>query len=217
MAIAGLDGRLGSVNLALAQLTGLRAEVLRRATLESLLHPEDIEGPALGIQALEDDPAAVYVAQTRILHADGHEIWVSLQVAVIRDGAGRPLHLLVQLQDMTERRREEERLRTLADRDALTRLLNHNGFRRELRRHAVPTSHRGASRRSSGRSTVRTSAATTAAAMGQRDSAKADSASLGSTGSRASSPDMMRAPVDRGQIAILTLSGDRPAPITRGG
>ncbi len=137
MAIAGLDGRLGSVNLALAQLTGLRAEVLTRATLESLLHPEDIEGPALGIQALEDDPAAVYVAQTRILHADGHEIWVSLQVAVIRDGAGRPLHLLVQLQDMTERRREEERLRTLADRDALTRLLNHNGFRRELRRHAA--------------------------------------------------------------------------------
>lgn len=137
MGIAGLDGRFWSVNLALAQLTGLRAEVLRRTTLEALLHPEDVEGPALGIQALEEDPAAVYVSERRILHADGREIWVSLQVAVIRDGAGRPQHLLVQLQDTSERRREEERLRTLTDRDELTLLLNRGGFDRELRRHAA--------------------------------------------------------------------------------
>lgn len=137
MGIAGLDGRLWSVNLALAQLTGLRAEVLRRTTLEALLHPEDVEGPALGIQALEEDPAAVYVTERRILHADGREVWVSLQVAVIRDGAGRPQHLLVQLQDTSERRREEERLRTLTDRDELTLLLNSGGFDRELRRHAA--------------------------------------------------------------------------------
>ena len=137
MGIAGLDGRFESVNLALAQLTGLRAEVLRRATLESLLHPDDAEGPALGIQALEEDPAAVFVTEKRILHADGHQIWVSLQLAVIRDGAGRPQHLLVQLQDTSERRREEERLRTLADRDELTMLLNRSGFARELRRHAA--------------------------------------------------------------------------------
>jgi two-component system NarL family sensor kinase len=137
MGIAGLEGRFWSVNLALAELTGLRAELLKRATLESLLHPEDVEGPALGIQALEEDPAAVYVTEKRILHADGHEIWVSLQVAVIRDGAGRPQHLLVQLHDTSERRREEERLRTLADRDELTLLLNRSGFARELRRHAA--------------------------------------------------------------------------------
>lgn len=137
MGIAGLDGRFWSVNLALAELTGLRAELLKRATLESLLHPDDVEGPALGIQALEQDPAAVYVAEKRILHADGHEIWVSLQVAVIRDGAGVPLHLLVELHDTSERRREEERLRTLSDRDELTLLLNRSGFARELRRHAA--------------------------------------------------------------------------------
>ena len=60
MGIAALDGRFWSVNLALAQLTGLRAELLKRATLESLLHPEDVEGPALGIQSLAEDAAAVY-------------------------------------------------------------------------------------------------------------------------------------------------------------
>ena len=56
---------------------------------------------------------------------------------MIRDGTGRPQHLLLQLQDLTERRREEARLRTLSDRDELTLLLNRAGFGRELRRHAA--------------------------------------------------------------------------------
>ena len=78
----------------------------------------------LAIQALAEDEAAVYAAEKRLLHADGHTIWVSLQIAVIRDGAGGPQHLLVQLHDTSERRREEERLRTLTDRDELTLPLN---------------------------------------------------------------------------------------------
>ncbi len=137
MGIAGLDGRLRSANVALAELTGLRAEALRRTTLESLLHPEDVDGVALALQALAGDPAGVVRMELRILHADGRQIWASMQFALVRDGAGRPHHLLVQLQDMTEPRREVERLRTLADRDALTLLLNRNGFGRELRRHAA--------------------------------------------------------------------------------
>jgi diguanylate cyclase (GGDEF)-like protein/PAS domain S-box-containing protein len=136
MGIAGLDGRLWSANLALAELTGWRPERLRRATLASLLHPDELDSSAEGLRALAAGTTAVHVTEKRLLHADGHEIWAAVHVAVIRDSAGRPQHLLVQLQDMTERRREEERLRTLTDRDELTLLLNRAGFERELRRHA---------------------------------------------------------------------------------
>ena len=137
MGIAGLDGRFWSANLALAKLTGWRREQLRSATLESLLHPDELESSAAGLVALAEGSTAVHVTEKRLLHADGHEIWAAVHVAVIRDGAGRPQHLLLQLQDLTERRREEERLRTLSDRDELTLLLNHTGFARELRRHAA--------------------------------------------------------------------------------
>jgi diguanylate cyclase (GGDEF)-like protein/PAS domain S-box-containing protein len=137
MGIAGLDGRLWSANLALAELTGWRLDRLRRATLASLLHPDEIDSSAEGLQALVAGATAVHVTETRLLHADGHEIWAAVHVAVIRDSAGRPQHLLFQLQDLTERRREEERLRTLTDRDELTLLLNRAGFERELRRHAA--------------------------------------------------------------------------------
>jgi diguanylate cyclase (GGDEF)-like protein/PAS domain S-box-containing protein len=143
MAIAGLDGRFWSANLALAELTGWRLERLRRATLASLLHPDELDSSADGLQALAEGTTAVDVTEKRLLHADGHEIWAALHVAVIRDSAGRPRHLLVQLQDVTERRREAERLRTLADRDELTLLLNRAGFERELRRHAARTERYG--------------------------------------------------------------------------
>ena len=136
MGIAGLDGRFWSANLALAKLTGWRLEQLRRTTLESLLHPDEIESSSAGLQALAAGATAVHVTEKRLLHRDGREIWAAVHVAVIRDSAGRPQHLLLQLQDLTERRREEERLRTLSDRDELTLLLNRTGFARELRRHA---------------------------------------------------------------------------------
>jgi diguanylate cyclase (GGDEF)-like protein/PAS domain S-box-containing protein len=137
MGIAGLDGRFWSANLALAKLTGWRLEQLRRTTLESLLHPDEIESSTAGLQALAAGATAVHVTEKRLLHADGHEVWAAVHVAVIRDSAGRPQHILLQLQDLTERRREEERLRTLSDRDELTLLLNRTGFSRELRRHAA--------------------------------------------------------------------------------
>jgi diguanylate cyclase (GGDEF)-like protein/PAS domain S-box-containing protein len=137
MGIAGLDGRFWSANLALAKLTGWRLEQLRRATLESLLHPDEVESSAAGLQALAEGATAVHVTEKRLLHADGHEIWAAVHVAVIRDNRGLPQHLLLQVQDLTEQRREQERLRTLSDRDELTLLLNHMGFARELRRHAA--------------------------------------------------------------------------------
>jgi two-component system NarL family sensor kinase len=137
MGIAGLDGRFRSANIALADLTGWRLEQLRRTSLAALLHPEELESSAAGLEALAVGTAAVHVSEHRLLHADGHEIWAAVHIAVIRDSGGRPQHLLIQVQDLTERRREEERLRTLTERDELTLLLNRTGFARELRRHAA--------------------------------------------------------------------------------
>jgi diguanylate cyclase (GGDEF)-like protein/PAS domain S-box-containing protein len=137
MGIADLDGRLWSANLALTELTGRPLEQLRGVPLDTLLHPDEPEPSVIGSHAPADGATAVHVTEKRLLHADGHEVWCSVHVAVMRDSAGEPQHLLLQLQDVSERRREEERLRTLTDRDELTLLLNRAGFARELRRHAA--------------------------------------------------------------------------------
>ncbi len=63
---------------------------------------------------------------------------MSLQLAVslVRDGAGEPLHFVAQIQDISERKSLEQRLRHLADTDPLTGLWNRRSFEAELAQQA---------------------------------------------------------------------------------
>ena len=51
----------------------------------------------------------------RIAHAAGHLVWVQYRVTLIRDANDQPLHLLSQVQDISDRRGYEDRLRHLAE------------------------------------------------------------------------------------------------------
>jgi signal transduction histidine kinase len=55
-----------------------------------------------------------YHREKRYLHKDGHAVWVDLTVSLLRDTAGRPKHFINVVEDITERRRAEERQRLLA-------------------------------------------------------------------------------------------------------
>jgi PAS domain S-box-containing protein len=56
----------------------------------------------------------------RFLHADGHTVWASLRVSLVRDAEGVPLYFVSQIQDVSERKKvekviieSEERFRSL--------------------------------------------------------------------------------------------------------
>jgi PAS domain S-box-containing protein len=53
---------------------------------------------------------------------DGHEVWVSVSVSCVRDDEERPLYLIGQVEDVTERRALRERLAYAAIHDPLTGL-----------------------------------------------------------------------------------------------
>jgi PAS domain S-box-containing protein len=59
-----------------------------------------------------------YQMDKRYLHADGHIIWVSLSVSLVRDLSGEPLYFIAQLKDITNRRAAEESIRRVVDRIA---------------------------------------------------------------------------------------------------
>jgi diguanylate cyclase (GGDEF)-like protein len=78
------------------------------------------------------------------MHATGKPVWVQARATLIRDEQGQPLHVLAQVQDISERRRYEERLRHMVDHDPLTGLLNRRGFEVALNTHLAHVRRYGA-------------------------------------------------------------------------
>jgi diguanylate cyclase (GGDEF)-like protein/PAS domain S-box-containing protein len=141
MFLSDHEGRFLRLNDALTGLTGYsRDELLEQGPL-GVVHPDDVAQVVEAMTAMGDGDIRL---EHRLCHRDGHDVWVSVSATLVRDQHGKPLHVLGQMQDVTERREYEARLRHLADHDPLTGLLNRRGFERALEAHIARTRRYGA-------------------------------------------------------------------------
>jgi diguanylate cyclase (GGDEF)-like protein/PAS domain S-box-containing protein len=124
MALADLDGRWFRVNDALARLTGYSAAALVGMSFRDLTPPEDLALELDALHQLGSGTRSTHVAEKRYVRADGETVWVSLNVSVVRDSDGAPLHLISQMQDITGRKAAEHELVRRALHDPLTGLPN---------------------------------------------------------------------------------------------
>jgi diguanylate cyclase (GGDEF)-like protein/PAS domain S-box-containing protein len=132
MALMTLEGRWLRVNEVLAEITGYSVDALMSKSLLELTYPDDRSNDIDELRGLVEGEIPDYKVEKRLFHARGHIISVVLWVAAVRDRAGRPQNLLLQVQDITERKLMEERLHTLAEHDPLTGLRNRRIFEQEL-------------------------------------------------------------------------------------
>jgi PAS domain S-box-containing protein len=112
-AIAGLDGRWRLVNRALCELTGYTEAELLARTLQQLTHPADRDAPLVSLGLLRAGDARAQESERRLVRKDGSVLWVQLSVRLIRGEDGDARALIVQIQDITARRRAAERTRQL--------------------------------------------------------------------------------------------------------
>jgi diguanylate cyclase (GGDEF)-like protein/PAS domain S-box-containing protein len=127
-----IEGRFLRVNRALCELTGYSSEKLQLTGVHALLHPDDLPTDIVAMTRLNQGEVDGFQLEQRLLHAERHAVWVTVNASLVRDATGDPLYCIRQLQDIEERKRYEGELGYLVEHDPLTGLLNRRGFVREL-------------------------------------------------------------------------------------
>jgi diguanylate cyclase (GGDEF)-like protein/PAS domain S-box-containing protein len=134
MALAGIDGELFRVNRALARMLGRAEDELLGLSLFDLTHPADQATIRSQVDRLVTGEIGSYQVEQRYLHTDGREVWTAISASLVRDSAGTPMYVVHQIEDVTARRRDGERLAHQAIHDPLTGLPNRLLFVERLRR-----------------------------------------------------------------------------------
>ncbi len=114
MAIVDLDRRWVEVNPAFERMFGYRAGEMVGRPAADFTHPEDLERSREALDELIAGRTEFLDAPKRYLHRNGDTIWAHANVAVMRNDAGVPLYLLVQLRDISAEREAEDVLRANA-------------------------------------------------------------------------------------------------------
>jgi diguanylate cyclase (GGDEF)-like protein/PAS domain S-box-containing protein len=144
MALVAVDGedegRIVAANDAMCEITGVDRASLLGTRMERLIHPDDLDEHLADLGSLMAGEVESLHSERRLISGPGQEVWVNLTSSLVQSADGKPVHRLVQLQDISERKRFENQLRYLADHDPLTGLFNRRRFTHELERELAGSS-----------------------------------------------------------------------------
>jgi len=116
MTIAGLDGAFLKVNRALCDLTGFAEPELLLRKWGDITHPDDHQKELDHFNEIVSGAAHTHQSEVRFNHKDGHDLWGVRSLSIIRDHSGHALHVLLQIEDVSQRRKAELALRESEER-----------------------------------------------------------------------------------------------------
>ncbi|OBI90197.1 hypothetical protein A9X01_12605 [Mycobacterium asiaticum] len=127
--ISDIMGKILVVNDAFANMFGYETEeFIRTFQVTDLTHPTDTMEVWDQYAALMRGDVEMVSLEKPHLHRDGHTIWNTVNVSLIRDANGVPIYTLAVFGDVTDRRELEQQLRHQASHDPLTGLPNRSQF-----------------------------------------------------------------------------------------
>jgi PAS domain S-box-containing protein len=116
------SGRIIKVNDRYCQITGYTREELIGMNVAELSHPDDRDYDRKLLGDYLSGGTPTFDVEKRYVHKDGRVIWIQITAAMICDTEGRPLRSSGVVQDITERKEAEAKLKdTLDNLDNLVR------------------------------------------------------------------------------------------------
>ncbi len=127
-----VDGTILDGNHALAQMLGYpdRASLLSASVRDLFADAKDRQREL----ELASESQVVRNQEVLLRRPDGSSLWVLDHFRVVTDDAGKTIYFEGSLEDITERKRAEQRLRFLSTHDSLTGLYNRSFFEEEAAR-----------------------------------------------------------------------------------
>ena len=139
VAFAGPDGHLEYLNRAGRRMLGLEPSgTLGGSGLADFLATDSVERVLARARR-----SGLWRGEVGFAHRDGHVVPTSLVVVMTLDGQGRTEMVAMIARDISDEKRVATRLRTLAEQDPLTGLLNRRRFTEELEDEVDAVARRG--------------------------------------------------------------------------
>lgn len=111
LGLGDLAGRVLDVNPAFCGMLGYARDELLLKSFQELTYPDDRAAAMGAVIELVSTGCSSTILEKRYLHKNGTVIWSLLSLGLVRDTDGQPLHVISQVQDITERKDAEEALR----------------------------------------------------------------------------------------------------------
>lgn len=98
------------VNPAFSHLVGRERDELVGQHFETITHGDDLERSRQQLERLNSGELSSFRFDKRYVHATGREVWVRLDVSMVRDADDRPEFIITQVQDLTASRQIRQAL-----------------------------------------------------------------------------------------------------------
>ncbi len=109
--LVGTDGRIQHANRRFCEMLGYSESEIIAVGLPGLSHPDDWERDYPFVSRLWHGEISSYQVEKRYLRKDGQVVWAQLTVSLMHDEAGRPINTIGMIEDITERKQAEEKLK----------------------------------------------------------------------------------------------------------
>ncbi len=132
IALVSPTGNWLKVNHALCQILGYTEEEFLNTEFQTMISPDDLGSTLIKINEIVTGKIPTCQMEQKYVHKTGQNVWAWWSVSTTSDAKSENSNLIFQIQDITNKKQVEEKLKYDATHDALTGLPNRNFFMSRL-------------------------------------------------------------------------------------